>query len=164
MPDQELTALQQQLRASTRALSQLRSSGTRDQLSNSLTGWFALCTEQLAVRNALVQRLALLLRDPIGLQAQTRSGCLLLLTGSAQGSGQYQLTRFDAQRTPWGHTSYANLQAALVELLQECDVGSVADLSTGLIGSIDPEINPQSDAELHATESAVAAHHARARF
>lgn len=135
-----LIELQQRLCACAEAIERLR----RGSSARVLPLWLALTGEQLAVRKLFIHRLASLLTEPIGLQAKTRSGTVLLLTGSAQKPKHYQLTRFDASGQPWGDTNYARLPDALEELVQESDISSITDLATQLLG---PELEPLAQAE-----------------
>lgn len=76
----------------------------------------------------LAAALAGLTNDGFALRAFTPDGRMLMLNRSAQRPGRWQLTRFDRQREPWGDTQYDRKRHAIREMLEECDLRTLADM------------------------------------
>lgn len=95
--------------------------------------YFAFTDKVIEAEKALVLKLAEYPDDGFGVQATTADGRMLTLTPSAQQPGKWQLTRFDANGTPWGDTNYDTKAQALKEFVQEADIKSIQ--SHGEIGS-----------------------------
>lgn len=94
--------------------------------------YFALAMAASDTKDALAVELANQPDEGFALQGTTADGRLLILNGSAQNPGQWQLTRFDRRGEPWGDSQYVSKTRAIEDLLREVQLSTLEDMAGGV--------------------------------
>lgn len=89
--------------------------------------YFSLSSALFDAKKQFAEELTAIPDDAFALQATTSDGRMLLLNGSAQRDGHWQLTRFDRSGEPWGDTQHPTKTQAIKDFLDEADVATVKD-------------------------------------
>lgn len=91
-------------------------------------GYFDLSEAYSDAKDALAAEFLKQPDEGFALQGMTPDGRRIILNGSAQNPGQWQLTRFDRRGEPWGDSQYRTKRSALDEFLREIDLRSLEDM------------------------------------
>ena len=103
--------------------------------------FFALSEKATDARDALAAKLLAQPDDAFALQGRTSRGRMVIVNGSAQNPGQWQLTRFDGNDEPWGDSQYRTKESALTDFLREIDLTTLQDMD-GMFSRADQTQTP----------------------
>ena len=106
--------------------------------------YFDLSDRESDAREQLVKELTKQPDDGFVLQGRNAGGRMIMLNGSAQNAGQWQLTRFDSKDEPLGDSQYRTKAKALEDFLREIDLASLQDFEGSFSRSRGPQ-QPASD-------------------
>jgi hypothetical protein len=89
--------------------------------------FFGMAGAARKARTTLAEAIDAIPDSDTALKGVTSSGLLVLFNASAQRSGQWQLTRFDKDGSPWGDTQYVRKLQGIEHFLEDIDLASLND-------------------------------------
>jgi hypothetical protein len=89
--------------------------------------FFGLAGAARKARATLAEAIDTIPDSDTSLSGVTNKGLLVLFNASAQRPGQWQLTRFDKDGSPWGDTQYPRKLQGIEHFLEDINLASLND-------------------------------------